>query len=126
MEKITFKLTRGFYIPGEHTSTAILYLGGFLCFDVGSDIKSWKEWINNPETHSVGSNYSGLEKNDNTVTIAFEYDWFYETPGAPVFELTIAQMNYILDRWKDALEKKPNKIIVTKDDNSEIKMEFED
>jgi hypothetical protein len=126
MEKLIIKKVGQFYSSVESSTDAIGYLGGFLCYDVGSDIKSWKEWINDPENHSVSSNYSGLEKNGNSVTIAFEHDWFYETPGAPVFELTIAQMNYILDSWKEALEKKPNKIIIIKDDKGGIKVEFED
>jgi hypothetical protein len=35
-------------------------------------------------------------------------------------------MNYIFDRWKEALEKKPNKIIITKDDKGRITVVFED
>ena len=129
MEKIVIDHKRDSFYPGEHTSSAesaILYLGGFLCFDVGGSVDSWKAKINNPERQSFSSNYSGLEKHGDKITIQFEYDWFHETPGAPVFELTLTQMNYILDRWQEALEKKPNKIIITKDDNGEIKVEFED
>ena len=126
MEKLTFKRTQDFYNIEDKTSEAILYLGGFLRFDVAGDTKSWKEWINNPTSQDVGSNYSHLEKHNDKIFIAFDYDWFHETPGAPIFELTIDQLNYILDRWQEALEKKPNKIIITKDDNGEIKVEFND
>lgn len=73
-----------------------------------------------------GGNYSHLEKKEFTVHIFFEYDWFHQTPGTPVFELTPEQMNYILDRWQEALDKKPNKIIITKSDNGQIKVEFKD
>jgi hypothetical protein len=126
MERLLLRWSRGFYTTAERTSQAIQCLGGFLCFDVGGSVDSWREWVNDPESRSVSSNYSGLEKHGDKITIQFEYDWFHETPGAPVFELTLEQMNYILDRWQEALEKKPNKIIITKDDNGEIKVEFED
>jgi hypothetical protein len=126
MEKLIIKKVGRFYSSTESSTDAIGYLGGFLCDDVGGSVDSWREWGNDPESRSVSSNYSGLEKHGDKITIQFEYDWFHETPGAPVFELTLAQMNYILDRWQEALEKKPNKIIITKDDSGEIKVEFED
>ena len=72
------------------------------------------------------SGYSHIEQDGDKVSIEFAIDQFNEVPNAPVFELSLAQMNYILDRWKKSLEKKPNKIIITKDDNGEIKVEFED
>ena len=126
MEKLVIKKAGRFYSSTESSTEAIGYLGGFLCFDVGGSVDSWREWINDPETRSVGSNYSGLEKDGDNITIAFEYDWFHETPGAPVFKLTIAQMNYILDKWQDVLQKKPNKIVITKNDTGEIRVEFKD
>jgi hypothetical protein len=125
MEQLVLKWSRDFYIPSESTSDAIHYLGGFLCFDVGGNVDSWRQWVNDPEKHSVSSNYSGLEKYGDKITIQFEYDWFHETPGAPVFKLTLEQMNYILASWQEALEKKPNKIVITKDDNGKITVEFE-
>jgi hypothetical protein len=129
MERTIINFKEDYFYPGEHTSSAvsgILYLAGFLCIDVGSSVESWKEWINDPESIDVGSNYSHVEKQGNIITIAFDYDWFHETPGAPVFTLTLKQMNYILDRWKEALEKKPNKIVITKHDNDEITVDFEE
>jgi hypothetical protein len=126
MEKTIIDRENNRFYPGEHTSDAIHYLAGFLCFDVGSSVESWKEWINDPESIDVGSNYSHLEKQGNIITIAFDYDWFHETPGAPVFTLTVKQLDYILDRWKEALEKKPNKIVITKHDNNEITVDFEE
>ena len=126
MERLIIDREGNYFYPGEHTSQAICYLGGFLCSDVGGSVDSWREWVNDPKSTNVGSNYSHLERHDNNITIAFDYDWFHETPNAPIFELTLSQMNYILDRWQEALEQKPNKIIITKDDNGEITVVFED
>ena len=126
MEKLIFKRTQDFYNIGDKTSEAILYLGGFLRFDVGGNVKFFKKWLANPSRLESGGDYSHIEKHNDKILIAFEYDWFHETPDAPIFELTIDQLNYVLDRWAEALEKKPNKIIITKDDNGEIKVEFED
>ena len=126
MEKLIIDKDGNSFYPGLHTSEAILYLGGFLCFDVGINVDFFKKWLIDPSRLESGGDYSHVEKKDNKILIAFDYDWFHETPDAPVFELTLTQMNYILDRWKEALEKKPNKIIITKDDNGEIKVEFED
>ena len=126
MENLIIDRDGNSFYPGKRSSQAIGYLGGFLCCDVGSSIDSWREWINDQKSKDVGSNYSHLEKHDNSIFIAFEIDYFNETPDAPVFELSVTQMNYVLDRWKEALEKKPNKIIITKNDNGEIKVDFED
>ena len=131
MEKTIIDRENNRFYPGEHTSDAIHYLAGFLCFDVGSSdvgssVEFFKEWLSDPSRLETGGNYSQVEKQGNIITIGSEYDWFHETPGAPVFTLTLKQMNYILDRWKEALEKKPNKIVITKHDNDEITVDFEE
>ena len=126
MEKLTIKKVGHSYSSTESSTDAIGYLGGFLCYDIGRNVDFFKKWLTDPSRLESGGDYSHVEKQDNKILIAFDYDWFHETPDAPVFELTLTQMNYILDRWKEALEKKPNKIIITKDDNGEIKVEFED
>ena len=127
MDKLIIKNARDFYSFSDSSSDEIRLLGGFLCMDVGGSVDSWKSWINEPHgQQDMGSNYSHLEKRDGKIIIAFEIDYFNETPGAPVFELTVPQINYILDRWKEALEKRPNKIIITKDDQGAITVEFED
>jgi hypothetical protein len=126
MEKLLITNVGDVYVSSTSSSYAIGYLGGFLCYDVGVSVDFFKEWLADPSRVGTGGNYSQVEKHGDIITIAFEYDWFNETPGAPVFELTLTQMNYILDRWQEALEKKPNKIIITKDDSGKIKVEFED
>jgi len=68
--------------------------------------------------------FMNLEKQLDKVIISFEYDWFHETPDAPVFETTINELDYILDRWQEACEKKPKKIIITHD-NGKITVDFE-
>lgn len=86
------------------------HLAPFLTGDVGCHaIKFYKEWLNNPLATEGGGNYSHLEKRENSVKIWFEYDWFNETLNAEVLTLSIAELNYILDRWQEACEKKPKK-----------------
>ena len=126
MEKLIIKKAGRFYASTKSSSDAIGYLGGFLCHDVGCNVDFFKKWLADPSRTESGGNYSHIEKHGENITIAFDYDWFHETPGAQVFELTVSQMNYILDRWQEALEQKPNKIIITKDDNGEITVVFED
>ena len=126
MERTIINFKEDYFYPGEHTSDAIHYLAGFLCIDVGSSVEFFKEWLSDPSRLESGGDYSHVEKQGNIITIAFDYDWFHETPGAAVFTLTLKQMNYILDRWKEALEKKPNKIVITKHDNNEITVDFEE
>ena len=126
MEKLIIKKARGFYSISDKTSEAIFCLGGFLRFDVGSNVDYFKKWLTDATWIETGGDYSHVEKHGDKITIEFEIDHFYETPDAPVFELSVTQMNYVLDRWKEALEKKPNKIIITKNDNGEIKVDFED
>ena len=41
-------------------------------------------------------------------------------------KITKKQLIHILDCWQKALNEKPNKIVITKDDNDEIKVDFED
>jgi len=126
MEQLIIKKINRSYTPVQSSSDAIHYLAGFLCIDVGSSVEFFKEWLSDPSRLESGGDYSHVEKQGNIITIAFDYDWFHETPGAPVFTLTLKQMNYILDRWKEALEKKPNKIVITKHDNNEITVDFEE
>jgi len=117
----------GHYWPEEKNTIGAGHLAFFLTDDVGCHaIKFYKEWLNNPEDTEGGGNYSHLEKRDNKVIISFEYDWFHETPGAETLELAIDQLNYILDRWQEACEKKPNRIIITLNDNDNITVDFED
>ena len=129
MEKLVIKKVTKSYCPIESSNDAIGYLGGFLCHDVGGSVDYIKKAFNDPQEQQYEWGYGGyahIEQNGEHISIGFAIDQFHETPGAPVFELTLTQMNYILDRWQEALEKKPNKIIITKDDNGEITVEFED
>lgn len=126
MEQLIIKKINRSYTPVQSSSDAIHYLGCFLCIDVGSNVGFFKEWLSDPSRLESGGDYSHVEKQGNIITIAFDYDWFHETPGAPVFTLTVKQLDYILDRWKEALEKKPNKIVITKHDNNEITVDFEE
>jgi hypothetical protein len=129
MEQLVMKRRHNSFLPVKSTSDAIHYLGGFLSFDVGGSVDYIRKAFNDPKEQQYEWGYGGyahIEQKNDQISIGFAIDQFNETPGAPVFELTLKQMDYILDRWQEALEKKPNKIIITKDDNGEIKVEFED
>jgi hypothetical protein len=129
MEQLVMEKHGTSFLPIKSTSDSIHYLGGFLCFDVGGSVEYIKKAFNDPEEQQYEWGYGGyshIEQNGDQVSIGFAIDQFHETPGAPVFELTLEQMNYILNRWQEALAKKPNKIVITKDDNGKITVEFED
>jgi len=114
------------YLLEKVVNGGIIHLEPFLTGDVGCHaIDFFKEWLNTPGERDAGGNYSHLEKVEDKVVLSFEYDWFHETPGAPVLEMTIDELNYILDRWREACQKKPKRIIFTRDDGK-ITVDFED
>lgn len=128
MEKLILALIPGniFYWPEEYSNLEIIHLAHWLTDDVGyMGIEVWKEWINNPTVKWTGSNYSSLNKEDNKIILSFIYDDFEENPQAQVFVTSAAELNYILDRWQEACEKKPKKIIITRD-HGKISVDFED
>jgi hypothetical protein len=113
------------YILRKITSLRILNMAYFLLEDAKhNNIKLLKGFLSDSTQLWLLNNYSYLQKKNITITLGKESE--IGNPNAPVFELTINQLNYILDRWQEALEKRPNKVIITKDDKSEIKVEFED
>lgn len=113
--------------PESFSNLKIVNLGHFLTDDVNfHGINSWKEFINNPKELSTAANYSYLDKTEGKINIYFWHDYFKDNPNAEVFEVTTEQLNYILDRWQEACENKPNKIIITRDDNGKITVDFED
>ena len=127
MEIVLIKWFDDVYLTSQSTSVSISHLGHFLTDDVGCRAnKFYKEWLNNPEVIEGGGNYSTLIKHGNKVKIYFEYDHFEHGEAAMSLEITIDQLNYILDRWQEACEKKPNKIIITRDDRGKITVDFED
>jgi len=111
------------YWPTDDSN--IPHLAYFLTDDVGckGSIENWKEFFNDPKATWTGSNYSDWEKNGNHLALGFSGD--VEEDG-PRWETTTDQMNYILDRWQEACEKKPNKIIITRDDSGKVTVNFED
>ncbi|TET05884.1 hypothetical protein E3J79_03780 [Candidatus Dependentiae bacterium] len=117
IKKVDFeKINDTLYVSGKSSTVDMGYLGGFLAYDVGcKNIDSWKEWINDPKSESVSSNYSHLEKKGNKINIYWEYDYFEHEEEAESFETTVEQLNYILARWKEVCEKKPKKVIITRD-----------
>ena len=127
VERLVMEKYKDSYVHSKSSSEAIGYLAGFLHCDVGrSHITFFKEWLSDPTWIVTGGDYSHVEKHGNKVTVEFELDHFEEVPNAPIFELTVEQMGYILDRWDEAIKKQPNKIIITKDDTGKITVDFED
>ena len=110
----------------ENASTfQVLHLAHFLVEDVGyTKVKLWKDFIDDDSRIWKEANYSYILKENGKISLG-KKDGMAD-PNAKTFSVTTGQLNYILDRWQEALEKKPNKIIITKDDNGEIKVEFED
>lgn len=119
MEKLTLKLIAGknFYWVEEHSDLKLVHLGHWLIDDVGCDgIMAWKEWMNDSSKLGTAGNYGYIEKNAESVMLWFVYDYFENVLQAPVFETSVRELNYVLDRWQEACEKKPKKIIITCDD----------
>ena len=125
MERVYIEFTGHSYFSGSSTSLGIGYLGGFLAYDVGCrNIDFFKDWLNDPTKRESGGNYSTVIKAGNKINIYFEYDYFELDEEADSFETTVEQLNYILDRWKEACEKKPKKIIITRD-GDKVAVDFE-
>jgi len=113
------------YWPKDASNEGISFLALYLVSDVGckGSIENWKEFFNDPKATWTGSNYSDWEKDGNHLSLGFSGD-VDETE--PRWETTSEQMNYILDRWQEACEKKPNKIIITRDGSGKVAVDFED
>jgi len=109
-----------------NTENDIIHLGSFLTTDVKcSHVDFFKKLLNDPNITETGGDYSTVIKKGNKINIYFEVDYFEQEEDAVSFETTVQQMNYILDRWKEACEKKPNKIIITRD-GDDVQVVFED
>lgn len=102
----------------------MFHLGQFLTSDVYS-VNSWKDWVNDPSSPWTSSNYSSLEKVDDKITLGFVCDEMDNVDNPEVFETTTKELTYILDKWQEACEKKPNRIIITRD-NGKVTVDFED
>ena len=128
MEQLIFEYNKkyGLYHLRESSDLAISHLAYFLTSDVRcSSIDFFKQWLNNPAKLESGGNYSTVIKNGNKINIYFEYDYFELEEEADSFETTIEQLNYILDRWKEVCEKKPKKVIITRD-NDKVTVKLQD
>lgn len=127
MENLTLQLSSDTQYIGKASSIGMGILEGFLFYDVGAkNNESWKAFIGNPNATFELGNYSYLKKIDNGLVLGFQDHWAISDKDEDVLQLTLAQMNYILDKWQDALQKKPNKIVIIKDDKGEIRVEFKD
>ena len=126
MDKLTLRLTKNMSYKKDPTTIGFEILAGFLLYDVNMyGSKAWKEFIDHSDKTFDFGNYCYLEKDGYSVTIGFE-DRYNIVNAKETLKITKKQLSYIIDRWQEALEKKPSKIIITKDDNGEIKVEFED
>ena len=112
------------YWPQKQIGNGIMHLAFFLIDDVGCrGINNWKTFIQDPSRKWTGSNYSSLEKENDSILIGFAPDQNLENPE--VFITNETELNYILDRWQEACEKKPKRIIITRD-NGKVSVDFED
>ena len=104
------------YFSTNATNIGISNLGNFLTDDVGwSNIDFFKKWLNDASRTESGGNYSHVEKLGDKIRIWFQYDYFEETPGAEYFETSVEELNTILYLWKEVIEKRPAKVIITRD-----------
>lgn len=126
MEKLFFEYSQKceHYHLKDSSGFGFYHLAYFLTDDVGCrSFNSWKEWFNDPKSTWVGSNYSDWEKDGDNLSLGFSGD---VDDDAPRWETTVEQMNYILDRWQEVCEKKPKRVIINRDDNGKITVDFED
>ena len=106
------------------SNLGILHLAHLLIDDIGCNTNKLKKFLVDTSQIWHEENYAYLQKIDGKLFIGKSQE--FAKSNAKAFITNIKQLNYILDHWKEALEKKPNKIIITKDDNGEIKVEFND
>lgn len=111
------------YTMTQCSNLSIIHLAHLLMADIGRNINKLEKFLFDPSHVWHEENYSYLQKIDDKLFIGKLQEM--AKPNAKVFVTNINQLNYILDRWEEALEKKPNKIIITKDDKGEIKVDFE-
>ncbi len=116
-DKIVFENTGDRrYFPVKTSSVGVANLAHFLTDDVGSDVDLWKKWISDPNNRWTNSNYSSLEKEGNAIRIWFECDYDSDDPNVEYFETTAEELNLILDKWKEVMEKLPAMVTITRED----------
>lgn len=118
IEHVSFEQVENcLYFSTNATNIGIGHLGNFLTDDVGAyDSPTFREWLNDKnQTDGASGNYSYVEKVEDKIRIWFIYDYMEETPGAEYFETSVAELNTILDLWKEVMEKLPAKVIITRD-----------
>jgi len=127
VKRIEFLLdTDNEYIAKKMSCLNVSRLGMFLDSDVRSlGTTRWLKWIDTANSHNERcANMTCLIKRGNNINIYQEAD-DEEDASTPSFETSKENLKYILDRWAQALEEKPKKVIITQDDNDKITVDFE-
>jgi len=116
MEYVKIVVRKDYSFVEKYSEGATIdILGNFLTDDVGCSvgIPIFREFINDPWEKLTSSNYSYIGTIGERVIIGCAMDW--GTPDEEVFETTIDELNYVLDRWEELCKQKPKEIIITRD-----------
>lgn len=117
---------RDTYAPSEYSSDDIYNLGRFLFNDVGHNAEAYKAKLNDANWDLINFEYTFLKKQDNQISI-YSFQTYNNDFDIPVFKLNLKQLLYILDKWKEAIEKKVEKFIVDKNiASNSISVEYKD
>ncbi len=118
MDKIILERVEGrLYFPQKTSSSAASNLAHFLNDDVGSiGYPYLKEFVNSSQEYDDAcGNYAHVEKIGNVFRIWFEYDYSHDIPGAEYFETTVEELNLILDKWQEVMEKLPAMVTIMRE-----------
>ncbi len=92
--------------------TLYMFLDDYCCFKI-----LFREYINDPAIEKGGGNITHWEKEENKIIITFDLD---DDPYKDAFETTIEELIRILDHWDELSKKMPEKIIMTRYDDTVI------
>jgi len=128
MNKVEFDYSNKYkrYFLGDTLSAETDRLAMFLCSDVRDfGTSGWREWLNDINSHyECCANLTCLVKRGSNISIYHEMD-DEDDENAPCFTTSIENLKYILDCWDQALKEKPQRVIITQDDNDNITVTFE-
>lgn len=104
------------YLPDTIKDDNLAILCFFLLDDVGYyAINMFRGWLDDPCSNQNSSNYSYQQKKLTHIVIAHILSW--AESKNEVFETTIDELHVILNQWEKLLKQKPNKIIITKEND---------
>lgn len=107
------------YLPDTVQGNNLAILCFFLLDDVGYyAINIFRGWLDDLFSNQNSSNYSYQQKIKNRIIISNIFN--DDESKEETFETTIDELHIILNHWEELLKQKPDKIIITKENDTII------